>query len=139
MTGYVLTFAAGVAGGIILEKALAKMTASSILERSDALRACFGEPMCTTTLSFDEVTEWIKERKDLLSDGSKAIVVKATNEALKNLGKEINVTGVDNYLIIAVVSNTSDIQDSILIKYEKLEQELENVLAKGNGSLVVEG
>lgn len=139
MFNYVLTFATGMAAGVVLEKALSKMNANTIMGRAEALRACFGEPMCTTSLSLVEVKEWLNSRKELLEDGSKAIVVKANSENLKNLGKQLNIDGVDNYLVIAVVNQSQEIKEAVLIKYEKLEQNLEDILSKGNGSLVVEG
>lgn len=139
---YVLAVSAGVvvgvAIGIVIEKNLAKMNASSVLEKSEALRAAFGEPMCTTTFSLGEAKDWIKARQNLLSEGAKAIVLKANSQTMKNLGKTINLDGVENYLIIAVVGKANDIQNSVLIKYEKLDNELEKMLAKGNGTLVVE-
>lgn len=76
------------------------MNASTVMERSEALRSCFGEPMCTTNLTFREVKDWIKARKEKLESGAKAIAVKANSDTLKNLGKDINIDGVDNYLII---------------------------------------
>ena len=129
---------AGVAIGIVIEKNLAKMNASNVMERSEILRNTFGEPMCTTKFSLNEAKEWIKARQNLLDEGSKAIVLKANSQTMKNLGKTINLDGVENYLIIAVVSKANDIQNSVLIKYEKLDDELEKLLEKGNGTLVVE-
>lgn len=40
------------------------------------------------------------------------------------------------YLIIAMVSG-SKMEDSILIRYGQLEEQLEQVLAKGDGMLVI--
>lgn len=139
MMNYVVTFAAGVAAGIILEKALSKMQESTVMGRTEALRACFGEPMCTTTFTFGEAKEWIKAREDALANGFKAIIAKANSSTLKGLGKEMNIDGVDNYLVMAIVGKEHDIQDSVLIKYERIDQELEAALEKGNGALVVEG
>ena len=139
MMNYVVTFAAGVAAGIVLEKALSKMQESKVMGRAEALRACFGEPMCTTTFTFAEAKEWIKARESALSGGSKAIVAKVNSNTLKGLGKEMNIDGVENYLIMAIVSKDNDIQDSVLIKYERIDQELDTALEKGNGALVVEG
>ena len=135
MMNYVFTFAAGLAAGIVLEKALSKMYTSTVAGRTDTLRACFGEPMCTTTFTFNEAKEWIKSRETALSNGSKAVIAKANSKTLKGLGKEMNIDGVDNYLVMAIINQSNDIQDSILIKYECLDQDLENSLAKGNGIL----
>ena len=140
MIDYIITFAAGVAAGAVLETVLLKIQESTVKGHIKSLRDCFGEPMCTTTFTFKEVKEWIKAREDSLQAGSKAIVLKANSKTMGNLGKELNLDGVENYLIMAVVDKDSgDIQDSVLIKYERLDQALENALAKGNGVLVVEG
>lgn len=138
MVTYFLTFASGVAAGVVLEKIYDKMNTSTVRGRTEALRAIFGEPMCTTILTLGEVKDWIKVREEKLENGAKAIVMKANNDTLKNLGKKINIDGVDNYLIIAIVTIEKNITDSVLIKYERLEEELEKLLVKGNGSLIVE-
>ena len=46
---------------------------------------------------------------------------------------------VENYLVLVIMTGNKEITDSLLVKYEKLDQELENALAKGNGILVVKG
>ena len=40
---------------------------------------------------------------------------------------------------VGMFSKDNDIQDSVLIKYERIDQELDTALEKGNGALVVEG
>ena len=46
----------------------------------------------------------------------------------------------DNYLAIAVInSTTKEMEDSILVKYDELDERLEELLAKGDGTLVVGG
>ena len=76
MVDFVITFAAGAAIGVALEKfVFAKMKADGIQSRTDALRACFGEPMSATTLTFTEVKNWIQARKDQLVSDAKAAVV----------------------------------------------------------------
>lgn len=139
MMNHIFTFAVGVAAGVALEKILSKRNESLVSERAETLRACFGDPMCTTQLTLSEVCDWIKARTDQLTNGAKAVVVKANSDTLKNVGKEMNIDGVDNYLVIAIVDSEKKIADSILIKYEKIAPDLENELAKGNGVLVVEG
>jgi len=139
MFKYVCAFAAGLAAGIVLEKMLQKMNTSTIKQRSELLRSCFGEPMYTTNLTLTEVKDWLKGQEETLKNGAKAIVLKANSENLKNLGKDINIDGVDNYLVIAVVDMAHEMKSSVLIKYETLDQKLEELLSKGNGSLVIEG
>ena len=55
--------------------------------------------------------------------------------------KKINVK-IDStqFLVIAIVSqnDNEDIIDALLVKYKTLDAKLEEALAKGNGTLVVE-
>lgn len=140
MVDFVITFAAGAAIGVALEKfVFAKMKADGIQSRTDALRACFGEPMSATTLTFVEVKDWIKTRKDQLVNDAKAAVIKVDKNTMKSLGKNLDTRGVENYLVLVIMTGNEQITDSLLVKYEKLDQELENVLAKGNGVFVVKG
>lgn len=140
MVNLMVSFVAGAAIGVALEKfVFAKMQENGIQSRTDALRACFGEPMCTTKLTFLEVKEWITERKDQLVDNTKAAVVKVDENTLRSLGKNLNTKGVENYIVLTIMTDEKQILDSLLIKYEQLDTELENALAKGNGILVVKG
>lgn len=140
MVDFVITFAAGAAVGVALEKfVFAKMKADGIQSRTDALRACFGEPMSATTLTFTEVKNWIQARKDQLVSDAKAAVVNVDENTMRSLGKNLDTRGVENYLVLVIMTENKEITDSLLVKYEKLDQELENALAKGNGILVVKG
>ena len=138
MVNYVITFAAGAAVGVALEKfVFANMKENGIQSRTDALRACFGEPMSTTKLTFIEVKEWIQSRKDQIVGDAKAAIVKVNENTMKTLGKDLDTRGVEQYLVLVIMTGDKKISDSLLIKYEKLDQDLENALAKGNGILVV--
>ena len=140
MVNFVITFTAGVATGMALEKfVFAKMKADGIQNRTDALRACFGEPMSATTLTFAEVKDWIQARKDQLTNDAKAAVVNVDEHTMKSLGKNLDMRGIENYLVLVIMTGSKQITDSLLVKYEKLDQELKNALAKGNGILVVKG
>lgn len=140
MVDFVITFAAGAAVGVALEKfVFAKMKADGIQSRTDALRSCFGEPMSATTLTFGEVKDWIQARKDQLVGDTKAAVVKVDESTMKSLGKELDTRGIENYLVLVIMTGDKQIADSLLVKYEKLDQELENALSKGKGILVVKG
>ena len=101
--------------------------------------ACFGEPMSATKLTFQEVKEWIQARKDQLVDGAKAAVVKVNESTMKSIGKDLDTKGVENYIVLVVMTGDKQIADSLLIKYETLDRELEDALAKGDGILVVKG
>lgn len=140
MVDYVITFAAGAAVGVLLDKfVFIKMQESGIQSRTDALRVCFGEPMSATKFTFQEVKEWIHARKDQLVDGAKAAVVKVNESTMKSIGKNLDTRGVENYIVLVIMTGDKQIEDSLLVKYETLDQELEDALAKGNGILVVKG
>lgn len=108
------------------------------------LTAVFGKAMYSVTFSLKEARDWIKGRKDKLADGNKAVICKINIETLPMFGlelKKINVT-LDNvnFLVIAIVSkdDSKDIIDALLVKYKTLNSQLEEALAKGNGTLVIE-
>ncbi len=132
--------AIGIAVGVILQKQLEQAEKNKKSERAKLLESCFGEPMYTNTLSMTEVKDWIKAREEKIKSGSKAVVLKVNETTLRNIGKELNIgDGVENNLVIAIINNTTkEIDDSTLIKYEKLDTRLESALSKGNGVLVVE-
>ena len=94
----------------------------------------------TTNFTIDEAKEWITVRKQYLENGAKAVIMKINDNTLKSLGKELNIGfELENMMIVAIVNTQSSyIIDSVLIKYETLDQNLEKTLAKGNGVLVVE-
>lgn len=138
MVNYVITLAAGAAAGVLLEKfVFSKMQENGIRNRTDALRACFGEPMSATRFTFQEVKEWIEARKDQLDKDAKAAVVKVDEHTMKSLGKDLDTRGVENYIVLAIMTEDKKITDSLLVKYGTLDQELEDALAKGDGVLVV--
>lgn len=144
MVDFVITFAAGAASGMAVGVALekfvfAKMKADGIQSRADALKAYYGEPMSATTLTFAEVKDWIMIRKDQLANDAKAAVVKVDKNTMRSLGQNLDTRGVENYLVLVIMTENKQITDSLLVKYDKLDKELENALAKGNGILVVKG
>ena len=115
--------------GIDLEKVLTDM---------------FGKAVYSVTFSLREARDWIKARQDKLNAGNKAIVCKINSQTLPMFGlemKKINVK-IDStqFLVIAIVSqnDNEDIIDALLVKYKTLDAKLEEALAKGNGTLVVE-
>lgn len=137
---FIVLFVAGMSVGVALEKfVFAKMRASVIQSRTDALHACFGEPMIATTLTFAEVTDWVQSRREQLVGNAKAAVVKVNEKTMKNLGKDLDTKGVENYIILVIMNEDKRLTDTLLVKYEKLDQRLENAIAKGNGILVITG
>lgn len=111
------------------------------LKNQNTLENCFGEPLYSDLFTLREAKQWIKEREDKIKNGNKAIVLKANQDTLKSLGKDLVLESTDtDFLVIAIVNHdTKKIDDSVLIKYNSLDDELESFLAKGNGVLVVGG
>jgi len=111
------------------------------LTDEEVLKTCFGNPVYTDCFSMKETKEWLIARKDKLENGHKGIVMKATPEALRSFGSKYEIKmSAENYLIIAIVNmNKHEIDDSVLIKYNTLEQSLEQNLEKGDGVLVIGG
>lgn len=63
----------------------------------------------------NQITEWVKGRKSLLNNGSKALVMKVTQDYLKKIGVKVNLDNVnDNYLVVAIVeADRQKMKDSI--------------------------
>ncbi len=140
MWDYILTFAGGAATGVIIYKIIIGVNNNKNKDKSKILEECFGKPMWATNFTIDEAKEWITVRKQHLENGAKAVIMKINDNTLKSLGKELNIGfELENMMIVAIVNTQSSyIIDSVLIKYETLDQNLEKTLAKGNGVLVVE-
>ena len=140
MIKYVGIMVGGIALGIIIDRIIIAYAENKKIEKEKILERCFGEPMYTNTFSISEVRDWIKSREDMLQDGAKAIVLKANSETLRQIGKDMDIgSNLKNNIVIAIVNeSTKTISDSVLVKYENLDEKLENALNKGNGVLVVE-
>ena len=108
------------------------------------LEANFGECVYADNFSFRETVSWIKKRGDLLKGGAKAMVFKIDDEQFISMfGKhsKVQLMG-DTYLAITIIGDNVDdeapkSENNLLVKYETLDEKLENVLA--NGEWVVEG
>ena len=141
MMKYVL---AGVVGGIVVgvlvDRIVLQLQENKRIERTKILEKCFGAPMYTSVFSMNEARDWIKVREEKLKSGAKAVILKATAETLQNIGKDLDIgTGIENNIVLAIVNQTTkDIEDSVLIRYETLDNALESALEKGKGILVVE-
>lgn len=144
MTKEVLTICGGIAAGIIIaiviERIVHKSQKEKTMDPAKILEECFGKPVYSSTFSMEEVRSWIKERMEYLNKGSKAAVIKANEESLRSVGKDLPIGNDDsNSLILAIFNmSTKEIEDSVLIKYEMLEHTLEQALERGNGVMVVE-
>ncbi len=137
--GLAATATAAVVIGIIIAHALKKSGNNEVIDTEKLLEECFGEHMYVGMFTLSQAKDWIKVRKESIEKGSKALVMKITPETLKelNINAQVNMD-TSNYLTIAIVNN-GQMEDSILIKYEELDSKLEEILAKGDGTLVVGG
>lgn len=105
--------------------------------QESVLENAFGSHTYMDLVKLEQVTAWVKSREQLLKNGAKALVMKATPSAMKKIGIKGNWNNLQGqYLIIAMVSD-SKMEDSILIRYGQLEEQLEQVLAKGDGMFVI--
>lgn len=144
MLKYVITVAGGIAVGIvigsIMEKSIMQIRENKKNERSRILEECFGKPMYASKFSMNEVRGWIKSRKERLESGAKAVILKVNAETLKQIGKDLDIGNeMEKNMVIAIIDETTkNIEDSVLIKYEVLDANLEAALEKGKGVLVVE-
>jgi hypothetical protein len=77
----------------------------------------------------------------LLKSGYQIIAVKAVPEQLSKLVEGLEIgKGIDNYLIMAVINETTkEMTESMLVKYEKMSEDLEELLEKGNGFVIIKG
>ena len=141
MWKFATSFVCGIAIGIILDKIIQYLKLNQKIKYSKVLEECFGEPMYTNTLTISDISNWSKTREEQLKSGHKIVVMKAIPEQLKELGKELEIgKGLDNFLIMALVNEENkEIVESLLIKYENLDNILDEQLKKGNGSMIVEG
>ena len=132
--------AVGIAAGLIIYKIIEQSKTVRQEDSSKILENCFGSPMYASTFSISEVKDWLKNREDLINNGSKAVILKANAQTLKNIGKDLDIgDGAEKNLIIAITDEVNKaVKDSVLVKYDKLDEKLESALNAGNGILVVE-
>ncbi|MCM1228377.1 MAG: hypothetical protein NC320_13320 [Clostridium sp.] len=135
----ILGAAAGIGAAIVIIWLIQKSNKN--IKNENVLISAFGEPLYSEKFTLQQTKEWLKKREGLIKSGCKALVLKANEELLKSIGKNLDIgSDVDNFLVIAVINTVSkEIEDSVLVKYDSLEDDLENLLSKGNGTLVVGG
>lgn len=108
----------------------------------DKLESCFGSHIYTDMFTYEQMRGWINARESLIKNNCKALVSKVNSTTMRELFQVINAINndLDNYLAIVIMNNgTHSIEDSVLIKYSSLDKQLEDVLSKGDGTLVVGG
>lgn len=141
MWRYFTSFACGIAIGIVVDKIVQYFKINKKARYSSVLEDCFGEPMFSNTFTVADVRDWSRAREEQLRNGNKIVVMKAIPKRIEELGKKLDIgNGVENYLIMAVVNESNkEIVESLLIKYENLEEKLENRLKDGDGAMIIEG
>lgn len=141
-TWKIIIVAASVSAAVTMLILLAIKSKGNNMQNDELiLKRCFGDPVLSGQFSFQNAKEWFLHRKDKISSGHKGIILKATSENLKSLGTECRINfNADNYLILAIVNmQDHDITDSVLIKYNSIDDQLERNLESGNGVLVIGG
>ena len=132
--------AGGVAAGILIDRLIIAMNTSQKERRYKLLEGTFGSTIHANTFELSDVRDWFKSRKESLASGNKGLVMKINDETLKSLGKNLNLgRTISNMLAMAIINTeTNEIVDSTLAKYDRIDDKLENALAKGNGIMVIE-
>lgn len=129
--------AAGIVGGIFLEKALKKIKEERALKFSEIIKKNFGEPMYTNKFTLNEAKEWLIARQDKINNGYKGIVMKINKDTLSKLGSSIEIDNdLENYLLLCIFKDDSFL-DALLVRYISLDEELIDAL-KEEGVMVVE-
>ena len=136
------TLAIGLATGAVAGAAadrIAVVLQKKVEKRRKILEHAFGEAADVATFTMNEVTDWITERDEYMTSGCEAMVFKVNNRTLKMLNKNFNVDfGVEKYLVIAIIRKQGrKIEESVLIHYDRLNDELEGELAPGNGVMII--
>ena len=134
------TFLAGGAAGFAADRVIVNSKRKKILEAEGTLIRNFGALTTNTSFSFDEAMDWITARDELMQDGCDAFIFKAGNDNFKLINQRFNIDfNTGKYLVVAIVKDRKNIQDSLLVKYDVLDKRLEQELAQGNGALIIEG
>lgn len=141
MWKYATSIVGGIVIGVVIEKIIQYIKFNQKVKYSKVLEDCFGEPMFTNSFGIADVRDWSEARQELLKTNHKIVVMKAIPEQINGLVKGLEIRkGLENYLIMAVVNEaTRDVVESMLIKYEMLDDALEKQLDKGKGAMVIEG
>ncbi len=110
------------------------------------LNKWFGPTARATQYTFDEVTEWVAAYESLLKKGYKALIFKANNKVLANLTRGTGVNfGSEKFLVLILVSadwtsgsgSFKKIYRSSLVKYDTLDQRLEDELSENDGVMKI--
>ena len=126
--------------GVFLGKTFGNNPSPTTTNSVKTVQDLFGDPMSTTRVTINDVSDWIKSRDTKLNTNTEVAVVKLTKSILK--GIKLNNDDGFNYLLIAILDKAkkdNSITDYVLIKYEMIDSKLDILLEKGDGILTIEG
>lgn len=141
MWKYIVTAVAsltvGVIIGVFLEKF--KMAGNKKIQSEKILIDTFGDSMYISRFSFDDLKKWIDGHKDDITKDDKVALIRPKKNLFEKLGKSIEISDdVDQYLLLAVISSNDSFKEHLLIKFDYLEDSVEEKLNLGDGILIVE-
>ena len=133
MWKYALTAFAGAAigtvAGVFLDRLMRTLKENRILKCTELLEKEFGEPMYVNKFSFDEVNEWILQRKEKITNGYKAVVLKVNKESFAKISSDLVIEeDLNKYLLLAIYKD-GVFEESLLVKYETLDEKLLEMLS----------
>ena len=128
--------AAGVVGGVLLDKQLNRVKESRALKCSEELEKIFGKTMFTNKFTLAEAKEWFLQREKMIHDGNKGVIMRVRKESVAKLDSRVVIElDMDNYLLLSIYKDGSFLE-SLLVKYVSLDDQL--VEALKDGALVIE-
>lgn len=126
----------GAIGGVVFEKTLRSLKESRLLKCEELLKKNFGDPIYVSRFTLEEVKEWIMGRRAAIEDGARAVVMKVNKESFAKISPDLVIEeSLNNYLLLAIYKD-KDFLDTLLVKYETLEDGLSEQLK--DGIMVVE-
>ena len=133
MWKYALTALAGAAigtvAGVFLDRLMKTLKENRILKCTELLEKEFGEPMYVNKFTFDEVNEWILQRKEKITDGYKAVVLKVNKDSFAKISSDLVIEeDLNKYLLLAIYKDGA-FEESLLVKYETLDEKLLEMLS----------
>ena len=131
---------AGFLAGVFFEKGMNKLSKEKQINAEKLLHESFGEPVYFGAVTIEDINNWIEGRKEKISSEDKVCVVEARKDLLKKIIENIEIpANMSNYLVVAIITKESKLIEATLIKFDKIELELKEMLDKGEGCLIIEG
>ena len=109
------------------------------------LKKLFGSPVYAVNFGLRDVREWITSRSSQLQNGSQAVVLKVNSKALKMFVGELKRLGLNfddykrigKFLVVVIYDDVrQDYTDSLLVKYQSLDKQLDNLLASSGDKFI---